>query len=38
MSDIYVYYRVRSELAALMLPHVRAMRKGCAKPTELTHY
>lgn len=25
MIDIYVYYRVRSELAALMLPHVRAM-------------
>ena len=28
MSDIYVYYRVRSELAALMLPHVRAMQEG----------
>ena len=27
MSDIYVYYRVRSELAALMLPHVRAMQE-----------
>ena len=25
MIDIYVYYRVRSELAALMLPHVRGM-------------
>ncbi|MFM7226407.1 MAG: DUF4936 family protein [Betaproteobacteria bacterium] len=27
MSDIYVYYRVRSELAALMLPHVRTMQE-----------
>ena len=27
MSDIYVYYRVRSELAALMLPHVREMQE-----------
>ncbi|MFM7485139.1 MAG: DUF4936 family protein [Burkholderiaceae bacterium] len=27
MSDIYVYYRVRTELAALMLPHVREMQK-----------
>ncbi len=28
MTDIYVYYRVRSELADLMLPHVRAMQQG----------
>ena len=27
MSDIYVYYRVRSDLAALMLPHVREMQE-----------
>ena len=27
MTDIYVYYRVRSELSALMLPHVRAMQE-----------
>ncbi len=25
MTDIYVYYRVRAELAVLMLPHVQAM-------------
>jgi hypothetical protein len=25
MTDIYVYYRVRSELSERMLPHVRAM-------------
>lgn len=30
MTDIYVYYRVRSELADLMLPHVRAMQQGLA--------
>ena len=28
MTDIYVYYRLRSELAELMLPHVRAMQDG----------
>ena len=25
MTDLYVYYKVRSELAMLMLPHVRGM-------------
>lgn len=25
MTDIYVYYRLRSELSALMLPHVHTM-------------
>lgn len=28
MTDIYVYYRLRSELAELMLPHVCAMQDG----------
>ena len=32
MIDIYVYYRVRSDLSALMLPHVRAMQDElCAR-------
>lgn len=31
MSDIYVYYRVRSDLAALMLPHVREMQKSLSE-------
>lgn len=28
MNDIYVYYRLPSELSALILPHVRAMQEG----------
>lgn len=27
MIDLYVYYRVRSDIADSMLPHVRAMQK-----------
>ena len=30
MTDIYVYYQVRSELAELMLPHVRTMQSELA--------
>ena len=31
MTDIYVYYRVRSDLSALMLPHVRAMQESLSE-------